>query len=117
MDSFHTRPKVLYAGFRGSKIHVHHEKSFPEKQQTKVMHTGVPIYCKQLLPLLTRTLVTGLGPKLIQKDLTLICKDPISKEGLLYRSQVDMKFGGTLFNPVLGVLNKKDHKQLERKWK
>ena len=67
------------------------------------MHTGVPIYCKQLLPLLTRTPVPGLWPKLTQKDLTLTCKDPISKEGLIYRSQVDTKFGGSLFNPVLGV--------------
>ena len=110
-------PRCCMMGFQGSKIRVHHEKSFLETQQTKVMYTGVPTYCKQLLPLLTRTPVTGLGPKLTQKDLTLTCKDPIPKEGLIYRSQVDTKFGGTLFNPVRGVLNKKDHKQLERKQK
>ena len=65
--------------------------------------TGLPL-CLRVSesPLLTRTPVTGLGPNLIQNDLALTCKEPISKEGFIYRFQVDTSFGGTLFNPVLG---------------
>lgn len=44
-----------------------------------------------------------LGPPLIQCELILtnyIGKDPIFKEGHILRVQVDINFGGIIFNPV-----------------
>lgn len=40
--------RCCICGFQYSKIHIDYEKSLPETQQTKVRHTGLPIYCKHM---------------------------------------------------------------------